>query len=75
MRQTNGKIKDSEWRSSIKGIKENVMLNDISPVRGSHPVKLTVEIRELVKSFVGMFINASFIAMIVGARQKSGHCF
>ena len=57
-----GKIKGSEWRRSIKGTKEKAMLNDISPVRGSGPAKLTVEIRELVR----MFINASFIAMVVG---------
>ena len=34
-----------------------------------------VNIRELVKSFVGMFINVSFIAMVMGSMSEVGPLF
>ena len=47
------KIKEGEWRSSIKRVKGNAMFkNDILTVRGSSPTKLAVELLDLVKSYV-----------------------
>lgn len=47
------KIKEGEWRSSIKRVKGNAMFkNDILTVRGSRPTKLAVDLLDLVKSYV-----------------------